>query len=126
LAGTHLDSEWSGYSGRGYVAGFERDGSRATWTISDVPAKGEYTLDVRYANHQGSDGRVTTRTLSLVVNGATVRSLRFGTTPSWASWTDESPLRVHLKTGINRIALLDGPKDSGRVNVDWIRVTPST
>jgi TIR domain-containing protein/carbohydrate binding protein with CBM35 domain len=122
LHGTHVDSDWQGHSGNGYVAGFEQAGARATWTIRKVPAAGKYRLEIRYANYQGSDGRVTPRQLTLETKGKTRRIVRFSTTPSWASWTDAS-VTLRLGRGSNMVALVYGPQDSGRVNIDWIKAS---
>ncbi|MBO0868290.1 MAG: carbohydrate-binding protein [Micromonosporaceae bacterium] len=117
-AGTATDH--SGYSGAGFVAGYERPGATASWTLAGVPADGDYTVAVRYANDRGSDGQVTTRTLSLTAGGVTTQ-LRLAPTGSWDNWADATAT-VHLPAGTSTLALACGDTDSCRVNVDRIAV----
>jgi Carbohydrate binding module (family 6)/Carbohydrate binding module (family 35) len=116
--GTKPRTSHTGYTGRGFVAGYESVG---TATALDVTADhtGPATLTLRYANSVGSDGQSTTRTLGLYVNGSRVRQISLAPTATWDTWATETE-NVTLKAGTNRIGYQrDGP-DSGRVNLDRV------
>ena len=63
--GAHVASDVAGAKADGgvYVAGMEKPGASATWTVNGVPEAGKYTLDIAYGV-PGKDAEVT-----LTVNG---------------------------------------------------------
>jgi len=122
-AGTAIDH--TGYTGSGFVAGFEEVGGGIEQDVSAVSAAGAYRLAVRYANAVGGDGQNTTRTLSTRVNGVTGPQLTFAPTGSWDTWA-VATATVNLRAGTNTIAVQQDAADSGRVNLDSIAVTPTS
>jgi hypothetical protein len=115
-----LDTDHEGYTGAGFVAGLEEQGSSATWTVQ-VAKPGRYRLSVRYANGVGKDLRRTERKIGLLVNGSPAGQLRMPTTKNWDSWGDTWRM-VRLKAGSNRIAVSCRSEDSCHVNIDGLRL----
>src|SRR5262245_34745320 len=103
VGGAGMATDHRGYSGAGFVAGYERPGATATWRLAGVPAEGDYTVAVRYANDRGSDGQVTTRTLSLSAGGVTA-PVHLAPTGSWDNWADATAT-VHLPAGTSTLSL---------------------
>lgn len=121
-AGTAYDH--NGYSGSGFVAGFNQTKSAVQQDVSGVPSAGTYQLAVRYANSTGGDGQTTTRTLSTTINGAAGPTLTLPTTATWDTWSTVS-VPVTLKAGVNTIDVVQNASNSGNVNLDSLAVTAS-
>ncbi|WP_433887890.1 TIM-barrel domain-containing protein [Streptomyces sp. CA-111067] len=115
--GVTVASDHTGFTGTGFAAGFEQTGAGLTATVAGVPAAGNYTIGVRYANAAGSDGQTTQRTLSASVNGAAPVTLTLPVSGSWDTWK-VADLTVPLKAGANTVQISRTSADSGRVNVD--------
>jgi len=114
----------SGYTGSGFVAGFNQAHSGIQQDVSAVPSSGTYQLSVRYANATGGDGQDTTRTLSTTINGIPGPTLTLPITASWDTWSTVS-VPVSLKAGVNAVGIVQNPSDSGNVNLDSLAVTIS-
>jgi len=50
--GTRVDTNHSGYSGRGYIDNYVKVGATATFTVN-VPSDGAYAVTLDYANGTG-------------------------------------------------------------------------
>ncbi len=120
--GTTVASNHPGFLGTGFVAGYEQAGATTTWTVHNVAQDGDAVLSVHYANFRASDGQVTSRTLSLGVNGGQTSTVTFAPTMGWDSWNTLTQT-IHLKAGDNTVALSCGSSDSCRVNIDAIALT---
>lgn len=120
--GTSVASNHQDVTGTGFVAGYEQSGARTTWTVHNVPQSGSALLTVRYANFQGSDSQITTRTLDLSLNGGAATSLSFTPTMSWDSWQTITR-SVNLNAGTNTIALTCDAGNSCKINLDSIAIT---
>lgn len=105
-----------GFSGSGFVAGFEREAASTTYGLT-VPTAGRYDLLVRYANATGGDGATTDRTLGVAVDGAGVAQIRLPVTGDWAGW-QTARVGIELPAGRPEIMVVRGAADSGMVNVD--------
>ncbi|HEY3478470.1 MAG TPA: alpha-xylosidase, partial [Streptomyces sp.] len=83
--GLGIATDHAGYTGEGFLAGFESTGTSAT---ADVVATtdGTYSLTTRYANGQGGDGQHVARTLSVSVDGGAAQKLTLPVTANWDSW----------------------------------------
>ncbi|WP_329172457.1 ricin-type beta-trefoil lectin domain protein [Streptomyces sp. NBC_01477] len=108
----------SGHTGSGFVAGYEATGSGISQDVSQIPATGDYRLQVRYSNAAGGTGTLSTR-----VNGAAGPALSLPATSSWDAWSTASAT-VHLTAGTDTLALVQNAGDTGRVNLDSLAVTP--
>jgi hypothetical protein len=118
--GARVESEHAGFTGSGYVGGFiDANRGNAAATFSVTVTAGEAEVAVRYANGTG-----TARTMSLSVNG-TARQISLPATSSWSTWETATTL-VTVNAGANTIVLSYGSSDNGNVNLDNIKVTPTT
>lgn len=112
-SGTTIDSNYTGYSGTGFVNTPNAIGSYLQITVTAFIA-GTHSFSVRFAN-----GTTTNRTASVAVNGTTViSSLSMAATGAWSTWAT-SAFSVSLNAGTNTIrftALTTG----GLANIDRI------
>ncbi|NEE01988.1 glycoside hydrolase family 76 protein [Phytoactinopolyspora halotolerans] len=94
-----IDSESSaaGFTGRGYLAGWNADGTSVTFHVNVVDA-GTYPMQLRFAAGAGDAVR------SLEVNGASAASVSFPRTGGWDQWSTVSA-SVPLESGHNTIVL---------------------
>lgn len=121
--GLAVASDHSGYTGSGFLAGFQAPGNSLS-APTDVSAAGTYQFDLRYANSQGGDGQNTTRTLSLSVDGGANQTVTLPVTGSWDNWSVAS-VPVTLAAGQHTVTVTRTTADSGNVNVDSVAlVTP--
>jgi hypothetical protein len=112
LNGTTVGSSATGFSGTGYVEGFDTSTDSVTITIPDSPG-GLHDLNVRYRAPYG--GKVA----SLQLNGAGLGDLTLAET---TSFTDVAAGRVLLAAGDNTVAVVN---NWGWYEIDAISVTPS-
>jgi predicted alpha-1,6-mannanase (GH76 family) len=113
------ESTQSGYSGRGYIAGWNQSNQSLTVNIN-VGAAGTYTINMRYAAGAGNASR------KMIVNGSTVaHNLAFATTGSWASWNTVSLNNVTLNAGSNQIIIqIDPGAGNGEyLNLDYLDIS---
>lgn len=108
----------SGYTGTGFVAGYEGAGSAVTQDVSLVPSAGSYRLWVRYSNAKGTG----TGSLSTRVGGSAGPPLSLAPTASWDTWSVTS-VPISLSAGSNTIVLVQNPGDTGQVNIDSFGIT---
>lgn len=112
-----VNNNHAGYSGTGFVDGMEDDGASVTF-YADVKAGGDYNVDLRYANANGS-----AKTLSIFVNGKRVKQTSLASLANWSTWGTQSET-IPLSAGRNAITYryyTDGG-DTGFVNLDYITV----
>jgi hypothetical protein len=121
--GVSVASDHSGFTGAGFAAGFTSVGAALTYRL-DVPAAGEYTLRLRYANARGGDGQDTTRTLSESIDGGTAGTITLPPTPSWDDWAIATVPSISLAAGTHTLVVSRAANDSGNVNIDSLAVTP--
>jgi mannan endo-1,4-beta-mannosidase len=113
LSGTQKSTSRAGYSGTGFVTGFDNDGDKVSMTKTTT-ASGIYNLYVRYASPSGDKFNF------IHVNGQNVGSAAF---PTSASFVETLVGKIFLKQGANTIAIV---KDWGYFDVDNIRLEKST
>ncbi len=124
LYGISVANDHSGYTGRGFAAGFQNTGNSLSFQVT-VPSDGTYQLDARYANATGGDGQTTTRTLTATTDGAS-NTLTMPTTADWNTWALVSTTFT-LSAGTHKVTIARGANDSGNVNIDSLAlVTPGT
>ncbi|WP_439380183.1 TIM-barrel domain-containing protein [Amycolatopsis lexingtonensis] len=121
--GLGVATDHRGYTGEGFLAGFESTGTSATADVEATTA-GTYSVAVRYANGQGGDGQHVTRTLSVSVDGGAARQLTLPVTADWDSWAVAS-VPVTLGAGHHSVRLQRAAADSGNVNVDALAALAS-
>lgn len=112
LTGTQKSTTIAGYTGTGYVTGFDSDGDKVVMTKS-IAASGVYNLYVRYASPSGNKFNF------IYVNDENVGSAAFAMS---ASFKETLVGKIFLKQGVNNIAIV---KDWGYFEVDNIRLEKS-
>lgn len=117
-SGVGVASDHTGYTGSGFLAGFEGTGNSLSADV-DVATSGTYQFDTRYANSLGGDGQNTTRTLTLSVDGGASRPVSLPATANWNTWGLASSA-VQLGAGHHTITLARTAADSGDVNIDSV------
>ncbi|WP_031077990.1 TIM-barrel domain-containing protein [Streptomyces sp. NRRL WC-3742] len=118
-----------GFTGNGYVGGFERQGASVKWEVANVPADGQYAVQIRYTNadlrfEEKDEIRVektSDRTVTLKVNGDETK-VKLPPTSTWDSWK-VSTTAVTLRAGTSKLSLSCG-EDTCQSNIDSIAVTP--
>jgi hypothetical protein len=115
-----VNTEHGGYSGTGYVDGYGDGGVGSTTTFQLMAESvGEYDIYVRYANATGAP-----KTVSIYVNYRKVGGLTLPSLPDWESWAEARGTYL-LNPGENKFSVRYDPGDSGHVNIDAIRMTPT-
>ncbi|MBB5802613.1 hypothetical protein F4560_002381 [Saccharothrix ecbatanensis] len=112
LNGTVVESSVAGFSGRGYVAGFDTGTDNVTITISDSPG-GLHDLAILYATPYGA------KTASLSLNGSGLGDVSFPENPTFTSIPAG---KVLLRPGDNTVTITN---NWGWYLIDAIKVTPS-
>lgn len=112
MSGTQKGTALAGYSGTGYVTGFDNNGDKVTMTKT-IASSGVYNLYVRYAAPSGNKFNF------IYVNDENVGSAAF---PMSGSFKETLAGKVFLKQGANKIAIV---KDWGYFEVDNIRLEKS-
>ncbi|MEU4520219.1 TIM-barrel domain-containing protein [Amycolatopsis sp. NPDC024027] len=118
--GLGVATDHSGYTGEGFLAGFESTGNSVTADVL-APTAGTYSVTARYANGQGGDGQHVTRTLSVSVDGGAAQKLTLPVTADWNAWALAS-VPVTLAAGHHSVRLERTAADSGNVNLDGLAV----
>src|SRR4051794_1496429 len=125
LNGVSVATDHSGYTGRGFAAGFQNTGNSVSFQLA-VASAGSYDFDARYANALGGDGKFETRTLTLSVDGGAAQTLTMPTTGDWNTWASVTA-SLDLTAGAHTVAITRTPSDSGNVNIDSLAVvTPGS
>ncbi|SMD23131.1 Glucose/arabinose dehydrogenase, beta-propeller fold [Lentzea albidocapillata] len=91
-----VESNWAGFSGRGFVNYNNVIGSSVEYTIN-AESGGEHDLTFRYAN-----GTTADRPVSVTVDGANAQTVSFPGTGAWTTWQTRTA-KVTLHAGANRI-----------------------
>lgn len=112
LAGTYVETVTAGFSGTGYVNGFDSDGDRVTITFN-LPQAGSYNIFIGYASPYGDKKNI------LGINGNNTEmsfpySLTFREAAFGKAW---------LKEGSNSLSII---KSWGWFLLDYFRIEPST
>ncbi|RYG74145.1 beta-mannanase [bacterium] len=113
LMGTEIESDAPGFSGSGYVTGFDNDGDAIQWTFNS-PTAGLYDVAIRYATP-------IEKGFELTING-TQSSLMF---PPAGGDLDFATLRAgkaEIKAGTNVIKL---EKGWGYYGIDYLELIPA-
>ncbi len=109
LTGVYVASSASGYSGTGYVTGFDNDGDKVTVTVN-VPEKGLYNIVIRYRGPYGP------KTQDIYVNDGYSSPVAF---PAIETFTNKDAGSYIFNEGTNTITLL---KSWGWMEVDKFTV----
>jgi arabinogalactan endo-1,4-beta-galactosidase len=109
-------SNHTGYSGSGFCDSSNALGATVQFT-ANVPAAGNATLAIRYAN-----GTAVNRPADVAVNGSVVQAgLGLESTGAWSTWATKT-LTVALAAGNNAVRLA-ATTAGGLANIDYLEVT---
>ncbi|RCK73121.1 MAG: Pectate lyase precursor [Ignavibacteriae bacterium] len=114
LVSSYIMSDYSGYTGSGYVDMGDKDGSSIEFVFSRATAASD-TVSVRYANG------ASTRSLTIYLNDVNVGTLSFTTTGSWTNWNTVRTV-VNLSAGVNRLKFVLTTNAVGP-NIDKINIS---
>ena len=109
LSGTQVSTQHAGYTGTGFVTGFDSDGDKVTMTV-DVTKGDLYNLYIRYAAPFGEKYNF------VYVNNVNLGSVQFAASNSFK---ETLVGKVYLDKGINTIAIV---KEWGYFELDNIRL----
>ena len=116
LFGSYIRTQYSGYTGAGYVDLADRSGSNLEFVFRRESAATDI-ITVYFANGGSS------RSLSVSLNDVVVSSLSFPSTGSWTNWSSVT-ISVPLTAGINRVKFLSTTNGTNP-NLDRIMVAGS-
>jgi hypothetical protein len=117
--GANVQTEHAGFSGTGYVGGYQDQGASTTFEVTAfADAETEFTLG--YAN--GPNPFAGTKEVSLYVNDVFVKKLALADTGAWNAYGTLSDT-VALRAGSNDISIRYDAGDDGNVNLDYLDVT---
>jgi mannan endo-1,4-beta-mannosidase len=97
LVGTRIETELKGFSGRGYVNGFEQDSDTIRLVIPITKA-GLYDVSIRY--HADEE-----KGFGLIVNGTKLSGMFPASGPGFKT---SAPMKVELKAGTNTLSIEKG------------------
>lgn len=113
--GVTTNTNHPGYTGTGFVDGFDAVGESITWSIS-FPETGDYSLDFRYANDIGS-----TATRNVYVDGVLLGQVSFSDQANWDTWAHDAWIqKTSLTAGTHTVKLAYDSGNSGAINVDHL------
>lgn len=112
LVGTTVGTQHNGYTGTGYVTGFDADNDKVTMTVNS-PSRGIYNLHIRYACPFGEKYNF------IFVNGENLGSVHF---PASNDFKETLVGKVFLNNGTNTVAVV---KEWGYFELDNIRLEAS-
>ncbi|MDR1294800.1 MAG: carbohydrate-binding protein, partial [Bifidobacteriaceae bacterium] len=131
-----VDTEWKGYTGRGYVAGWKDAGDWAQVT-ANVTEPGIYTVSLRIgAGTKGGAFDTTPRTAGLYLDGTKVADLAFEVDGPWGDaqkngvWDVYAYADIELPAGPHDLKVVsEGTPNPGNFNLDnitfaWDRPIP--
>ena len=111
LTGNSILTKRPGFSGKGYVGGFEKDGAKILWSLSAAKA-GLYDAQIRYSSPFGVKG------YDLVVNGAKYSGMFPATGDTFGTFSSG---KVELKAGENTVEIDRG---WGYYDIDALDLVP--
>lgn len=122
--GARVASNHSGYTGTGFVCGYDFSGTAATTFRVNVPESGAYYISLRYSAGKVG-GWPDDRVVGLSVNGGNIIHVNCKSTDTWNEWA-EVIHKVELNAGENIIAYraLTPNDNSDSINLDRLSVWP--
>ena len=115
LSGVSVNTNHPGYTGTGFVDGFETVGDSITWTI-DFPETGDYSFVFHYANATGA-----TATRNVYVDGRFLGQVSFANQVNWVTWAADAWIQIEgLTAGTHSVTLKYDSDNIGAINVDHL------
>ena len=116
--GANAQTEHAGYSGTGYVGGYQNVGASTTFKVIAF-ADGETDVTLGYVN--GPNPFSGIKRVSVYVNGSFVKKLPLPDTGAWTNYRTFADKLV-LRAGSNDISIRYDMGDDGNVNLDYLDV----
>lgn len=116
LTGAYVGNWGSGWTGTGWVGGFDQGIGYNDSLPVTVSTAGSYNIDFRYSNGSGA-----TQTLSVYVNGTKIKTVSFAPTGAWDSTWATVTSAFTLNAGSNTIKIQHDSGD-GPTDIDYIVV----
>ncbi len=101
--GARKANDHTGYTGSGFIGGFDNSGTAKVEFNVNVQSAGTYYLSVRYSAGEVG-GWPNNRTLGFSVNNASENVTFTGTDSTWNTW-EEYIVKKELNSGNNTVAL---------------------
>lgn len=123
LSGTaRVATDHTGYTGTGFVGGYDNSSNAATTFSVNVPSSGDYFISLRYSAGEVG-GWPTNRTVGLIINGGDTESITLTGTGTWNDWS-ENIQKINLNAGPNiiRYTALTSNDNSDSINLDKLSV----
>ncbi len=114
--GANVQTEHPGYSGTGYVGGYQNVGASTTLEVIAL-ADGPAEVTLGYAN--GPHPAPGTKEVSVYVNGNFAKKFALPSTGQWADYGVFTETLV-LRAGANDISIRFDEGDEGNVNLDFL------
>ena len=112
-----IQNNHTGYTGRGFIAGFNNTDTAATYYLSRRAA-GVYKCTFRFANGQPD----VMRTLNVYINGIRYGTMEIPGLANWDQWQTVT-MYIPLVAGANTIMLRRDAENSGKVNLDTVEIS---
>lgn len=117
--GAFIASNHAGYTGAGFVAGFDTTSSgRGVTQKFSVTTDGTYTMDLRYAAGHDGPAANADRTLTVTANGSS-QQVTMPPTANWGTW-GVATVTLQLTAGANSVAITKNTGDNGWINLDHL------
>lgn len=116
LSGVGTNTNHAGYTGTGFVDGFDTVGDSITWTVN-FPEDGDYSLVFRYGNDTGQEA-----TRTVYIDGVPVGKVQFHDQDSWDTWVHDAYLHDVIDSGTRTVTLSYDADDTGAINVDSLTI----
>jgi MYXO-CTERM domain-containing protein len=120
--GASVAKDAKGYTGPGFVTGFNRVGSATAFDLT-VPTSRSCALTARYSAAIAAEANQPIHTLSLYVNGSKVRPVTFPPLANLDTWDFETET-VELRAGANTVSYVRDVGDTGDIELDAILDCP--
>ena len=116
--GAEVNTNHTGYSGTGFVDGYNMVTGASTKFTVNVSSAGSKTVDLRY-----SAGFMTCTNIDLYVNGTKIKTITCPKTSNWDTWSDETET-LSLNNGSNTIEYRSNSNQTNNcINLDYITVS---
>lgn len=124
--GLRVDTEWSGYTGTGYVAGWKQSGNYVE-VDARIAEDGRYTIVLRGAAGKKNDATDNSpRTGALYVDSVKVAEFGLAIQDSWSTWVEYTFDALRLSAGEHTIRIVAEGDNAGNFNLDSLAFTRLT
>ena len=124
----HVNTEWKGYTGKGFVKPFRSVGDNVSF-VGKLTASGAYDLIVRVNCGKKNDAKFdgSDRTGALYIDGVKVKDLSFAVTETWGDsnkngvWLEYVISGITLSAGKHTFSIAAEGCNPGNYNLDSVR-----